>query len=70
MDHFDVSFRENCGEIGLCMVIFTVGRSKSTGRSVVKNRPRPTDFDRPRTLQGTFSTKYAILIRDFFDLIV
>ena len=29
---------------------FSVGRHKSTGRSVVNNRPRPTDIDRPRTL--------------------
>ena len=41
-------------------VVFTVGRSKPTGRSVAKNRPRPTDFDRPRTL---FSKKKSEIFR-------
>ena len=31
-------------------VVFTVGRWKSTAGRSSKNRPRPTDFDRPRTL--------------------
>ena len=39
-------FHENYG----LTVVFTVGRPKSTGRSVVKNGPRPAATDRPRTL--------------------
>ena len=42
-------FTKNWKKVGFWSFFRPVG-PKSTGRSVVKNRPRPTDFDRPRTL--------------------
>ena len=51
--NWQISWAEDYGKSGLTVVLRSVDL-KSTGRSVVKNRPRPTDFDRPRTL--VFST--------------
>ena len=50
--HRDSYISRKLRENSLVYGRFTVGRTKSAGRSVVENRPRPTDFDRPRTLKS------------------